>query len=374
MLNIGSSTAGAGVNFYGNGTQSSHRIYEGSNNLGYFGSFSGAANDVDFGTSAGSNASLHLTTQTNPRLTVTNNGNIGVGTTTPEAKFHVNGSQNANLNVNGLPFGHHAGAFVTSATATDSISRGLVAIANNSNVESQGIFALGFNSAATGAAVGGFFMGYDATQQNTGIGIFANAPSGYDRWGVYGTAGNSSTSWHYAGVFNGNAIVTGNLSKGAGTFQIDHPLDPENKYLYHSFVESPDMMNVYNGNIQTDANGYATVTLPNYFNALNSDYRYQLTPIGALAQAAVIEEISGNTFKIQTSVPNVKVSWQVTGIRKDKYAEANRVQPEVEKRDKDKGYYLHPEVYGLPKEKGIFYRNTPKAAKDPASDSNAVKK
>ena len=41
-------------------------------------------------------------------------------------------------------------------------------------------------------------------------------------------------------------------------FVIDHPLDPANKYLYHASVESPDVMNIYNGNVVTDANGRAT--------------------------------------------------------------------------------------------------------------------
>ena len=67
---------------------------------------------------------------------------------------------------------------------------------------------------------------------------------------------------------NGNVSVTGTLSKGSGSFKIDHPLDPKNKYLYHSFVESPDMMNIYNGNITTDANGFATVEMPDWFEAL----------------------------------------------------------------------------------------------------------
>ena len=67
---------------------------------------------------------------------------------------------------------------------------------------------------------------------------------------------------NWAGYFNGNVNVTGTLSKGGGSFKIDHPLDPTNKNLYHSFVESPDMMNIYNGNVITDASGYATVTMP----------------------------------------------------------------------------------------------------------------
>ncbi len=150
---------------------------------------------------------------------------------------------------------------------------------------------------------------------------------------------------------NGDAVVElglsvlGNLSKGSGTFKIDHPLDPKNKYLYHSFVESPDMMNIYNGNIITDEVGLATVVLPAYFDALNREFRYQLTVIGTFAQAIIKEEIQENTFIIQTSEPNVKVSWQVTGVRKDPYAEANRVQVEVEKEEENKGSYLHPAVY-----------------------------
>lgn len=60
-----------------------------------------------------------------------------------------------------------------------------------------------------------------------------------------------------AGRFNGDVTVTGNLAKGGGLFVIDHPLDPKNKYLYHSFVESPDMMNIYNGNVELDGKGEA---------------------------------------------------------------------------------------------------------------------
>ncbi len=153
----------------------------------------------------------------------------------------------------------------------------------------------------------------------------------------------------------GNFNVTGLLSKGGGSFKIDHPLDPENKYLYHSFVESPDMMNIYNGNIVTDADGYAEVNLPDYFDALNSDCRYQLTAIGTFAQAIISEKVHGNIFKIKTNIPNVEVSWQVTGIRKDKFAQAHRIIPVVNKEQKNKGKYLHPTEYGLPASKGIDY-------------------
>ena len=153
----------------------------------------------------------------------------------------------------------------------------------------------------------------------------------------------------------GNVVVTGNLSKGGGSFKIDHPLDPANKYLYHSFVESPDMMNIYNGNIVTDGSGKATVTLPAYFEALNMEFRYQLTVIGSFSQAIISKEVAGNKFEIATNQPNVKVSWQVTGIRHDNYANQNRIPNEVDKEKENKGKYLHPKAFGKPVTDGIGY-------------------
>ncbi len=143
----------------------------------------------------------------------------------------------------------------------------------------------------------------------------------------------------------GNMVVAGTLAKAAGSFRIDHPLDPANKCLQHSFVESPDMMNVYNGNITTDAQGDATVVLPEYCEALNQDFRYQLTAIGQFAQAIVATEIQDNRFTLKTDKPNVKVSWQVTGIRRDPYANDHRIQVEVEKTPGERGRYLYPPGY-----------------------------
>lgn len=183
---------------------------------------------------------------------------------------------------------------------------------------------------------------------------------GSSNYGVYGWTPGTTTS-DFAGYFQGKVSITGSISKGSGTFKIDHPLDPENKYLYHSFVESPDMMNIYNGNITTDASGFATVTMPNYFDALNKDFRYQLTVIGTFAQAIVKEKMSGNKFVIQTNQPNIEVSWMVTGVRKDKFAEANRVVAEVEKEPQFKGLYLHPKEWNQPESKGISEKIRPKS-------------
>lgn len=133
------------------------------------------------------------------------------------------------------------------------------------------------------------------------------------------------------GYFKGNLTVGGNISKGGGSFRIDHPLDPENKYLYHSFVESPDMKNIYDGVVTLDASGEAAVTLPDWFEALNQDFRYQLTCIGGYAPVYIASEVSGNQFRIAGGHSGLKVSWQVTGIRHDAYANAHRIPVEVDK-------------------------------------------
>src|SRR5262249_23269056 len=110
-------------------------------------------------------------------------------------------------------------------------------------------------------------------------GIFTTASGGMILKGFQAV---SSTNWvqKFYVDSNGNGFFAGTLSKGCGSFKIDHPLDPSNKYLSHSFVESPDMMNVYNGNATTDRRGIAAITMPEYFEALNRDFRYQLTVIG----------------------------------------------------------------------------------------------
>lgn len=156
--------------------------------------------------------------------------------------------------------------------------------------------------------------------------------------------------------------VTGTLSKGGGTFKIDHPLDPANKYLYHSFVESPDMMNIYNGNITTNSNGVAKVKMPKYFKALNKEFRYQLTVIGSFAQAIISKELNNNSFEIKTNNPNVKVSWMITGVRKDAWANENRVIPEV-KKTWEKGHYIHPRLYGASESKNITKAKRPTTTK-----------
>lgn len=170
----------------------------------------------------------------------------------------------------------------------------------------------------------------------------------------------SSSASSYAGIFVGNVSISGNLAKSSGSFKIDHPLDPANKYLYHSFVESPDMKNIYDGVVTLDDKGAALVTMPEWFDALNQDFRYQLTSIGAPGPNLYIaEEISGNSFKIAGGTPGQKVSWQVTGIRHDAYANAHRIPVEQNKPAEERGTYIHPELFGKPASQGLDRKERP---------------
>lgn len=156
------------------------------------------------------------------------------------------------------------------------------------------------------------------------------------------------------GITASEVSITKNLNKPGGAFKIDHPLDPANKYLYHSFVESPDMKNIYDGVAVLDSRGEAWVELPEWFEALNRDFRYQLTALNASAPNIYIaQEIRDGCFKIAGGVARMKVCWQVTGIRQDAYANANRIEVEAEKPVTERGRYLHPEAFGQPPGKAI---------------------
>ncbi len=200
-------------------------------------------------------------------------------------------------------------------------------------------------------ATGGIYgvLGESGSSSGSGGG-FSNSTTG-DALFTYNQSGG------YAAFFDGNVDVDGKLSKAGGQFHIDHPLDPANKYLNHSFVESPDMMNIYNGNATLDANGEATVQMPDWFGVLNRDFRYQLTCIGGFAPVYIAEKLANNQFKIGGGRAGLEVSWQITGIRQDAWANANRIPVEEEKEASLKGFYLFiPSCTGHPPRRGSHGR------------------
>ncbi len=205
-------------------------------------------------------------------------------------------------------------------------------------------------------AVGGSgnYVGGDGGDFTGGIGGIAGGT------GIYATAGTGSPGdEEAAGQFNGDVYVTGGLSAATKNFKIDHPLDPANKYLVHASVESSEMMNIYSGNVVTDELGLATIKLPDWFEAENTDFRYQLTVIGRFAQAIVKDKIANGQFRIMTNSSHVEVSWQITAVRQDAYAKAHPLVVEQQKPERERGFYQNPELYGQPAEKQTEWARRP---------------
>jgi predicted lipoprotein with Yx(FWY)xxD motif len=154
----------------------------------------------------------------------------------------------------------------------------------------------------------------------------------------------------------GKVWVNGDFTVvGAKAFTMDYPLDPTNKTLMHAAVESNEVMNFYSGNVTTDASGKATVSLPEYFEAINKDFRYQLTVVGTFAQAIISKEVSNNKFEIATNQPNVKVSWEVKGVRNDAHMRKFPFVAVEEKSAAQKGKYIDPAAYNQPESKRVSY-------------------
>jgi hypothetical protein len=287
-------------------------------------------------------------------------GKAVIGTST--SGYGVQGQSSSNFGVYGYS---SSGYGVVGQTSSTNGSTGVSGSSNASNgtgvigqansgadaigvwgTSTSGTGVYGYTNSASGAGVSGF-----SNIGSTGVVGEANGEGSYGVWG--------KSDGGYAGYFDGNVFATGTITSGAGALKIDHPLDPAHKYLSHAIVESPEMMNIYSGNVVTNENGEAVVTLPHYFQALNRDFRYQLTVIGEFAQAIVSSKIRGNRFQIKTDRPNIEVSWQVTGIRKDAYAEAHPVTVEEDKPEKEQGFYLHPELYKQSEEKGVEWARRP---------------
>lgn len=217
------------------------------------------------------------------------------------------------------------------------------------SASATGTYSTGVSASATGTGSFGMYA------LGSSVGIQAVA-SGYGSIGAYCTASGTSSvavqafgdTSGLSGFFYSNVQILGYLTKSGGGYRIDHPQDPDNKYLNHHFVESNEMKNVYDGTVVLDFSGTAVVSMPSYFEAANSDYRYQLTAIGSAApNLHVATKIANGSFIIAGGQANQEVSWCVTGVRADKWALQNNPGVEIEKSDEEKGHYMNPELFGF---------------------------
>lgn len=205
-------------------------------------------------------------------------------------------------------------------------------------VEAGSLLGAGVNAFGNPGAAGGSLHGPDASDPKVGAGVFGFgvAAAGLcgatlSGTGVLGIGAAELGAW--AGVFRGNVFIEGLLFKFASLFSIDHPLDPERKVLNHAAVEAPEYKTFYDGVVALDARGSARVKLPRWFEALNADFRYQLTPLGSAGpDLHVAEEVKQGSFVIAGGAPRQKVCWQVTGVRRDDWAMENPLVVEQTKR------------------------------------------
>ncbi len=358
-------------------------------------------------------------------MTITGQGNVGIGQFIPAARLHVVNASNpgirsetiypaatlgsANIfssnNIYHTILSRHntadpgydefamPGGIMSFDSSDLFISSGIIGL-NGSNTANSangfyGLSGKGYNPNtymywATTYAGGQFWGGdfgvagavWDASPvvnltgiSNTKVGVigWVSMPNPAGTNASFYSLASTGGGTNYAAYLNGNVQVVGNFTAtGVKAFRIDHPLDPANKFLNHFAIESPELQNVYNGNAKTDANGKVTVTLPSYFEAVNTDYKYQLTIVDEtqFAMARVSKKINGNQFEIATSVPNIEVSWQVTAVRNDRAAQKYMMAAETDKKANEKGKYLDPDLYGQSPDKALMYVAPPKVGSD----------
>lgn len=282
-------------------------------------------------TTAGGSAGVH------GRNFALNNFGYGVRGTHDSGGWGVYGETVSGRGVNGVSTStteEAYGVYGQSASAT-----GVYGVSTASEGVGRGVTGVGTTTGVRGDAP--FFGIYGVATATSGArGVHAEAPGG-NNYGVYSI---------------GNVYVSQNLTvSGNKSFIIDHPQYPAEKYLYHFNTEGPEPYNMYRGTVVLDENGSASVSLPDYFESINIDFTYHLTPVGKWAPVYIAEEIKGNQFLISGGEPGLKVSWQVTAVRNDPWVRDKGYQAEVEKPASEKGTYIYPEGYGKPAEMGRDY-------------------
>jgi len=342
-----------------------------------------------------------------------NSGKVGIGTETPEGKLEVNapsgyfgyispvkgliikdGNDNSGNEFEILDFSNNPRFRVldngTTILGQDSKCIQMRTDGIFTDIESLGSdLAINYQSGYnTYMNVSSGFVGIGTTNPNAKLqanALWDIAISGYsvDNFGVYGYSTNSEgvtgetnhgigihgvSSNGYAGYFNGNVVVTGSLSKGSGSFVIDHPLDPENKILRHNFVESPENLVVYRGKAKLNSIGESIVKVPEYFDALSKEDEATiiLTSIGKPFLTGYDWETGFMSFKVYGE-PGREVSWVVYADRDDPVIhELGRPVEEEKGPDNklcDKGKLLYPKAYGYPESKGRDYDKLSKMRK-----------
>jgi hypothetical protein len=281
----------------------------------------------------------------------------------------IQGVTNSSTTNNSALFGQSTGAAravsgeVTAASTADVAVRG-----NNLRTTGGiGVEGVGFNGVSGQT---NYRDGYGVFGQNFDLtGPLTANSVGVGGLGYIGVIGQSNDVVNGGGIASlDNIIALGDLVvSGTKNFRIDHPQDPANKFLNHFSIESNEVLNIYRGTVPFDQNGQAVVQLPEWFDAVNKNASYQLTPIGGYAPIFIAEKIKNGRFVIAGGTAGMEVSWAVYAERNDPYLQQHPEARQVEetKSERESGKYLRPDLYGQPAEKGIL---------TPLNNGNPVKK
>ncbi len=303
---------------------------------------------------AGANVTLTPSGQT-ITIAATGGGGGGLASVAHDVTLTGDGTSTTPLGI-ALPLNLHVvGGSLGSITNTGT-GAGLALQINDG---STALLVTNGSTTGIGLDVGTGGTGIQVDSNTVGIRVFAGGAGVHATGGpgIYGEGQGGSLS----GLFSSGNVridddlhVTGRIFAGTKDFRIDHPLDPENKYLVHASIESSEMLNVYSGNATLGPTGSAVVELPDWMEAENGDFRYQLTALGTPQPGLFISRrIENHRFTIAGGVPGAEVSWQVTGVRQDRFAKTHPLVVEEAKPEGERGLYLHPDAFGEPEDKDM---------------------
>lgn len=204
------------------------------------------------------------------------------------------------------------------------------------------------------------------SRENTGVGVFgSNTGNNSTGTGVYGINYSNGNGVEGSVMGTGYAVFAygGYGSTGTKSFVIDDPRDPANKILKHFCVESNEVLNVYRGTSTFGSDGSVAIRLPEYYDVINKNPSYQLTPIGgAMPGLHIKNEMVNGEFIIGGGIAGKKVSWELKAERNDPYMKQTPGARDVEIDKKERrGKYLMPELFSQPREKGFSYKETEKS-------------